>query len=107
VGIIDRLQEKGLVNRARDSKDRRVVYVTATQKGRDLVGKAPSLLQDRLAEALKTISEKEQKTITTSLERIVDLMEARSLQAAPVLETGPIGHERERKTGDSGTPGGE
>lgn len=36
VGIIDRLEKKSLVSRIRSLEDRRVVYVTATQKGRAL-----------------------------------------------------------------------
>ncbi len=90
VGILDRLQEKGLVQRQRDSKDRRLVHVTVTEKGREMVANAPSPLQDKLAEALKDLPESEQTTIAHALERIVDLMEARILPAAPLLETGTI-----------------
>jgi len=90
VGIVDRLEEKGLVRRQRDSKDRRQVHISITAAGKRLVAEAPSLLQDTLAQALVELPELEQVSITLALEKLVDLMEARHIGAAPVLETGPL-----------------
>ena len=90
VGILDRLETKGLVRRDRDAKDRRLVNVTATDEGRSFVADAPSPLHDRLAEALLNLPDLEQATIALSLERIVDLMEAGGIEAAPMLATGTI-----------------
>lgn len=88
VGILDRLEVKGLILRARDTRDRRLVNVTVTAKGKELVEHAPSPLQEGLAHALKEIPEIEQATIALSLQRIVDLMEVEALDAAPMLDTG-------------------
>jgi DNA-binding MarR family transcriptional regulator len=88
VGILDRLEGKGLVLRARDTRDRRLVNVTATATGKGLVEHAPSPLQEGLARALKELPEIEQATIALSLQRIVDLMEVEALDAAPMLDTG-------------------
>jgi DNA-binding MarR family transcriptional regulator len=85
VGIIDRLESKGLVLRSRDTRDRRLVNVTATAAGRELVKNAPSPLQDSLARALVDLPEIEQATIALALQRIVDLMEVDSLEAGPLL----------------------
>ena len=93
VGIVDRLEEKQLVTRTRDSKDRRLVHIAITPAGEQLIAAAPSLLQDTLAEALVRLPESEQVAITRSLEKLVDLMEARHIGAAPVLETGPLNPE--------------
>lgn len=90
VGIIDRLEEKGWVVRARDTSDRRVVHVAVTEQGKALLERAPSPLQRTLAEALNSLPELEQATIALSLERIVALMEAQTIDAAPILTTGPI-----------------
>ncbi len=90
VGIVDRLEEKGLVSRQRGSKDRRQVQICLTEAGKRLVESAPSSLQDTLADALKSLPELEQVSITLALEKVVDLMEARKIEASPVLETGPI-----------------
>jgi len=90
VGILDRLEARGLIKRERDTRDRRQVNVTVTEQGRDLAASAPSPLQDKLADALRDLPELEQAAIALSLERIVDLMEARHIEAAPILETGPV-----------------
>ncbi|WP_233235276.1 MarR family winged helix-turn-helix transcriptional regulator [Bordetella sp. LUAb4] len=82
VGILDRLEDKGLVRRERSREDRRTVFVTATPAGIALAEEAPSPLQKHLAEALNALPELEQATITLSLERIVALMEQGG-QAAP------------------------
>lgn len=90
VGILDRLEKQGLIQRMRDSKDRRLVNVTATDEGKRLVEHAPSLLQDRLAEALQRLPDLEQATIALSLRRIADLMEVSPQEAPLILETSQI-----------------
>ncbi|UCD69027.1 MAG: MarR family transcriptional regulator [Betaproteobacteria bacterium] len=90
VGILDRLEEKGLVKRQRAREDRRVVKVTVTDEGRQVAEAAPSPLQDTLTEALHKLPESEQVEIAKSLERVVSLMEVQHIDAAPILETGPI-----------------
>jgi len=89
-GILDRLEHKGLVRRERDLKDRRLVHVALTERGRELAVRAPSPLQDTLAEAMKGLPKTEQATIAASLDRIVEMMEIRHIDAAPILETGLI-----------------
>ena len=75
VGILDRLEEKGLVQRERSKHDRRQVHASITKTGRSLAMKSPSPLQDKLAEALKDLSDSEQKEIALSLEQIVAFMD--------------------------------
>lgn len=78
VGIVDRLCDKGLVDKTRGDADRRLVRVALTTRGREMVATAPSPLQERLAAALNQVTELEQATIALSLERIVTLMEVDS-----------------------------
>lgn len=90
VGILDRLESKGLIKRDRSTDDRRHVFITVTDAGKSLAESAPSPMQHVFADALTRLPELEQTAIALSLERIVDLMEARDIDAAPLLETGDI-----------------
>lgn len=91
IGILDRLEAKALVRRERDAKDRRLVHVWLTEQGKAVVASAPLPLQDTLAAAMKELPESELATIAESLDRVVEMMEARHIDAAPILETGLIG----------------
>lgn len=85
VGIVDRLADKGLALRERSSKDRRLVGVCVTKAGEALIANAPSPLQETLAESLNNLPELEQVSITLALEKVVDMMEARKIEAPPIL----------------------
>lgn len=88
VGIVDRLEKKGLVQRERSTTDRRVVLISATEEGRILAAGSPSPLQDKLSAALDVLPELEKAAIALSLERIVELMQIGGVDAAPILDTG-------------------
>lgn len=94
VGIVDRLIDKGLVSRERGRQDRRQVLVALTESGAALIASAPSPLQQTLAAGLRQLPQAEQVGITQALEKVVELMNARHIDAAPVLETGPIAQPR-------------
>jgi DNA-binding MarR family transcriptional regulator len=55
-GIIDRMEERGLVERVRVPGDRRVVLVRPTQAGLDLVDEAELVKSDVLGSALARLS---------------------------------------------------
>jgi DNA-binding MarR family transcriptional regulator len=93
VGIIDRLEKKGLVTRTRDNRDRRQVYVTITPKGEGLIADTPALMQETLAKAILQLPELEQVSIAMALERLTELMEAQDIKASPILETGSLTSE--------------
>lgn len=97
VGIVDRLSDKGLVSRERGRQDRRQVVVALTKSGAALIASAPSPLQQTLAAGLRQLPQTEQVGITQALETVVELMNARHIDAAPVLETGPLAQPRTRR----------
>lgn len=74
VGVIDRLEEKELVKRTRDLKDRRTIYIGSTEKGRDFVAASPYLLHNKLNENLQVFTEDEQIVITNSINLLVNLL---------------------------------
>jgi DNA-binding MarR family transcriptional regulator len=89
-GILDRLEQRGLVARTRDGEDRRGVIVAVTPKGEVILKDAPSLLQDQFRLELSRLEEWECTMILTTLQRIATMMEAEEIEAAPVLVTGSM-----------------
>jgi len=88
-GIFDRLVRRGLVTRRRLEKDRRRVEVGLTPEGATLLAGAPSPLQGRFAARLTLLPDPEQERIDAMLKRVVSMMEAEALDAAPLLASGP------------------
>lgn len=84
-GIVDRLERKAWVARSRGTRDRRKVYVSATEAGQTVLAGAPPLLQDTFSAALAELPEERQAEIAASLERVVELMGAQDIPAAPAL----------------------
>lgn len=74
VGIVDRLEEKDLVIRTRDTEDRRVTFIEITQKGKMFVSTSPHLLHNQLDEKFKATSEAEQILIANSLDILVEML---------------------------------
>ncbi|MEN6474644.1 MAG: MarR family transcriptional regulator [Syntrophaceae bacterium] len=73
-GIIDRLEQKGLVRRERTHHDRRKVLITITPEGKSLRARAPVPLQGRLIQAISDMPELEQVTVALALEKILGMM---------------------------------
>ncbi|MEN8159906.1 MAG: MarR family winged helix-turn-helix transcriptional regulator [Myxococcota bacterium] len=89
-GILDRLEAQGLVRRDRSTQDRRANVVTVTPKGARVLRQAPSLLQDRFRSELSRLEEWERTQILALLQRLASMMDAESIDAAPMLETGTL-----------------
>jgi len=87
-GIVDRLENKGLISRTRSTQDRRKVVLKLTEQGSEILKRAPSLLQERFSQSLKGISALEQATLSIALERIVEMMGAENIDASPNLISG-------------------
>jgi DNA-binding MarR family transcriptional regulator len=90
VGIVDRLEREGFVQRQRSRTDRRVVLITITEKGKEFLAKAPSPIQDQLGERLGHLPVDEQLQIARALEKVAELMGAERIEAIPLLESGEI-----------------
>lgn len=88
--MIDRLEKRDLVSRRKGNSDRRQVKVSLQEKGQRLLAEAPTALQTRFLDKFSGLREWEKTAILSSLQRLVDLMEAEALDASPVLDVGPI-----------------
>lgn len=74
VGLLDRLEAKGLVQRARSDTDRRVVHVSITDLGRGLVRNSPEVAQGLLVKGLEPLPESKVKNISDGLKQIVSML---------------------------------
>ena len=68
--LIDRMVKAGLIRRTRDRKDRRVVTVTMTEKGRTAFDPAVPAGWEFIHEVLSTLSDDEQRDLVNMLERV-------------------------------------
>jgi len=67
---IDRMVKAGLVRRTRDRKDRRVVTVSLTEKGKTAVEPAIPAGWEFIHEIVSTLSDDEQRDLANMLERL-------------------------------------
>ena len=74
-GIVDRLEQGGLVERLREKGDRRKVMVALTDDGRRLLSRKPSLLNERVRGKLADLPDRQQKQLLDTLKRLVLMME--------------------------------
>ena len=75
--LIDRLAERGLVERAACPSDRRVVYAGLTPDGRDALREAaPALRAGLVAHLGRHLDARETGTVRAALDRILDGEEA-------------------------------
>lgn len=84
--ILDRLENKDLVSRVRDTQDKRKVGLYLTDNGKTLLLKAPQALQEHFIENFSNLAQWEQTQLLSSMERIADMMNANEIDAAPLLE---------------------
>jgi len=84
--ILDRLENKALVSRVRDTKDKRKVGLYLTESGKAILVKAPQALQEHFIDNFANLAEWEQSQLLSSVERLADMMDANEIDAAPLLE---------------------
>src|SRR6266566_4551633 len=86
-GIVDRMEERGLVERVRVPDDRRVVLVRITDRGIQAIEETEAFKQDRLQEILSHLDEAQVTRLAAGLDDI---------RAAVIAEFGPdalAGHD--------------
>ncbi len=89
-GVLDRLEKRGYVVRTRSDRDRRRTLVEMTDAGNHILESAPPLMQESFTEQFGELHVWEQQMILSSLHRLVTMMDAKQIVAAPMLTTGAI-----------------
>ncbi len=74
VGILDRLEVKGLVERSRDAKDRRKIHIGSTARGRAVAQRAGSLL-GILRQGVAKMSAGRRAAAAEAMETVAEILE--------------------------------
>lgn len=88
VTILDKLEEKGFVERYRSTSDRRIVHCRLTPKGEEIAANLPGLLHEDFERKFRGLDAGERERLVTAIEQIAEMMDAHKLEAAPILVTG-------------------
>src|SRR3990167_4106309 len=72
-GMLDRLEERGLLQRQRDDQDRRRQWLLLSDAGRELVQQAPTLLPPEFRQRFAALKDWERHSLTAALLRAAEL----------------------------------
>ncbi|OAS87083.1 MULTISPECIES: MarR family winged helix-turn-helix transcriptional regulator [Metabacillus] len=75
--IINRLTEKELIKRTRDENDRRVIYLTLTEKGNDLYLKTEDKIKKLVESIITSFEESEIVSFIETYEKLNTLLDQR------------------------------
>ena len=78
-GVIDRLEQKKLVRRQRNSPDRRIINIQLTPNGKKMAEIAPPPIQQRVVDGLQRLSSRELNQIILSLEKLTQMLDLQDL----------------------------
>lgn len=88
--LIDKLEARGFVMRTRGKRDRRMVWVSATEAGHEILRAAPNPLQRIFAQQFDRLADWEQAMLVAVLERVGDMLDAGVDEPSPMLEVAAI-----------------
>ena len=80
-GVVDRLEKKGYAVRDRGQKDRRVVTVQLTPKGKRLAKKAPNPIQGKMVYGLRKLEARKLNSIYAAIQKLVEIMAVQDVKA--------------------------
>ncbi|MEQ9609660.1 MAG: MarR family transcriptional regulator [Kiloniellaceae bacterium] len=92
--LLHKLEARGLVHRQRGDSDRRQVWLSLTEEGREKLAAAPDGLQEKFRDRFENLASWEQAMLIAGLERVAALLDAETIDAAPVLDVGAIDREQ-------------
>jgi DNA-binding MarR family transcriptional regulator len=84
VGILDRLELKGLVSRARSTDDRRAVDLYLTEMGKQLADKAPEVAQVMLVKGLDELTDEQFSVVEEGMKLMVSMLGAEHMTPQPL-----------------------
>jgi DNA-binding MarR family transcriptional regulator len=97
VGIIDRLEARGLVSRTRSTVDRRIVELELTERGREMVINAPDVAQGMLIKGLETLPDEKLRKVWEGLDELINMLGAKEVTPALLLSMEVNVPEKEKR----------
>jgi len=88
--LIIRMEKKGLLQRVKAEDDKRSVCLTLTEMGRTRLADAPETLQAEFLIEYRKLESWERQMLISSVERIATMMDAKNIDASPILTSGEI-----------------
>lgn len=88
--ILNRLEERGLIERVRSVLDKRIVNARLTEQGRKTLTETPPLLHEKFIERFESLEDWEKTQLLSALQRVATMMDAEAIDAAPVLDVGAL-----------------
>jgi DNA-binding MarR family transcriptional regulator len=88
--ILNRLERRKLIVRTRSATDRRRILVHPTEQAVALVKRSPPLLQEQFSAQLAQLHDWELSQILSALQRVASMMDARRIDASPLMATGSV-----------------
>ena len=84
VGIVDRLESKGLVSRIRSTEDRRSIELHLTEMGQNIASQAPEVAKLLLIKGLDTLTEEQLQQVGEGIKLLVHLLRAEDIKPQPM-----------------------
>jgi DNA-binding MarR family transcriptional regulator len=84
-GIIDRLEEKGLVKRMRKQGDRRTILIELTEKGIGFGQQLPDLIEKKLIKGLGDLDTSEIAAIYMAFNKVIQIIEESTEDTAETI----------------------
>ncbi len=78
-GIIDRLEKKGLVERIRKERDRRIVLINLTESGAELGNSLPDPIEKKLIYELADLKPEHVRILALVMNQILNLIDAKGV----------------------------
>jgi len=96
-GILDRLEKRGLIIRRKSDNDKRKVLIAPTEECKKMLSAMPSALQQTFVDQFEDLQNWERNMILGVLQRIVTMMDAKAIEAYPILTTDSFENPDEQK----------
>ena len=85
VTILDKLENKTLVERYRSASDRRIVHARLTENGVRALASLPSLLREEFEAKFSSLDPESRRLLVDSVAKVAEMMVAHKPDAAPML----------------------